>query len=578
MKTNITKFCTAAFGTMVGTLITIGAAAQVTYPYSGDFEAATTTVGATTTNNKSYASTDTVYMNGAKWIMPQVFMGTMLAADRKVGDRSGRMRSQPTELGQMFMAESVTQGVGQFSYKAARYGTDAIDSIDVFYSSNNGLTWNLVGTDPITDTIMATFSHAVNVGGNVRMKLQKRTFATARVNIDDIGFTSYAGPATQLNIVGNTPSGNNVSLTVDSITIEFSAAITAGTGDVKLFKVGQATAVTTFPVSAGAITGSRIKFSPIVLDNATSYYVLVDSAIVVSGAMANQAITDTNAWTFATEDTVTPPPPTPLTSLNEKFENCVNTEMGVFVSYSETGTANWRCSRFGRNKSNANADSFAVYINGGSTGGVSNANKDWLISNAPFDFSAMNQPMLSFWQNRRFGGNVTRKVLVSTDYIAGTDPSVATWVELNIPALANDPDSNIYKQVKDINLTAHKATPFYLAFTYECATDGAYELTYDDIRVDNAVGINNIKRGNVGIQVLGEATNSQINLNIDAIANDNVAVQLFDMLGRAVATKNVTVVSGANKVNLTNLDLGAGIYVIRVIGQNGFGSVKTVVK
>src|SRR5690606_5775712 len=105
---------------------------------------------------------------------------------------------------------------------------------------------------------------------------------------------------------------------------------------------------------------------------------------------------------------------------------CVNTEMGVFVSYSEVGANNtWRCSRFGRNKSTSGADSFAVYINGGSGAGVSNANKDWLISKAPFDFSAMNQPMLSFWQNRRFAGNVTRKVVVSTDYIAGTDPSAA---------------------------------------------------------------------------------------------------------------------------------------------------------
>src|SRR5690606_27951495 len=119
--------------------------------------------------------------------------------------------------------------------------------------------------------------------------------------------------------------------------------------------------------------------------------------------------------------------------------------------------------------------------------------------------------------------------------------------------------------------------PFYLAFTYECGTDGAYELTYDDIKVENAVSINNTKRGNVGIQVLGEARNNQINLNIDAIANDNVAVQLFDMLGRNVATKKVNVAVGANKVNLTNLNLGAGIYVIRVIGQNGFGSVQTVV-
>jgi len=145
--------------------------------------------------------------------------------------------------------------------------------------------------------------------------------------------------------------------------------------------------------------------------------------------------------------------------------------------------------------------------------------------------------------------------------------------------MASAPDSNVWSQVKDINLTAYKNTPFYLAFTYECGTNGAYELTYDDIKVENkTTGINTVKGASVDLQVLGMPTYNTIELNIDMKNSDKLEIGVFDMMGRRVAVRNHNAQAGSNRVSLTDLNLSTGMYVIQVMGQKGFGTVKAVVR
>lgn len=584
MKTNFTKVCAAAIGTMLLAGTGLNVNAQITYPYVGNFETANTTVGPTATSNKAYASLDTVTMNGAKWIMGGVYLGSMTTgSDRFNGDRSARVRltnNSTGSQGYLEMVSNLPNGAGVVSYKAGRYGTDNVDSIEVFYSINGGSSWTSVAVDPITDTALMTFNHTLNVAGNVRLKFQKKNAGSARVSFDDISVTSYSGTGTTvLFATAYTPTGSNVSLATDSLVVNFNQNLTAAAGSVKLYKVGSTTPVHTFLGTDAVITGSKAKFSPVTLENAASYYVTIDTNTFTYMTVGNTPVSNNTTWAFSTEDTVTPPPPTPLTSLDEKFLNCINTEMGVFVQYSEVGPNNtWRCSRFGRNKTNTNADSFAVYINGGSGAGVSVDNKDWLISKAPFDFSAMANPTLSFWQTRRYSGTATRKLMVSTDYVAGSNPATATWTEVSVPGLATVPTENTWTQISNVSLTTYKSTPFYLAFTYECGTTGTYELAYDDIKVENPTGIKTINGATLGVQVLGDATTNQINLNVEAKANDNIELQLFDLLGRKVATQKAAIQSGANRLSFTGLNLNAGMYVIRVISANGFGTVKAVVK
>ncbi|OJV54919.1 MAG: hypothetical protein BGO31_16400 [Bacteroidetes bacterium 43-16] len=635
MKTNITKVCAAAIGTMLLAGFSLNADAQLSLTgtsYTQNFNSIESGMptgwkvrtGATATALGTDVTASAILTPGATTVwnatgggfknfasgtpFATYASGTTALQGSETNRALGVRQVSATDMGVAFVLELAnTTNLANFDMS---FNLQSLDS-----TSARTATWVVdygVGANPTVFTPAAT-TGTVTTGGNTFSKNTVNVdFGTALNNqsgpvyirivvlaatagqqnrpstaIDDVSLT-WNGAATATNILATnyTPVGNNVPLATSQLMVKYDNPIAKGTGNFTLMKQGSATPATVVAVTSSAVTISNdstavIDLGAYNLENNTHYYVQAGAGVFTKtgGTLPSLAIADTTTWAFSTVDTVTPPPPTPLTSLDEKFLNCINTEMGAFVQYSEVGPNNtWRCSRFGRNKTSANADSFAVYINGGSSSTVSVENKDWLITKAPLDFSAMNAPSLSFWQNRRFGGTVTRRLVVSTDYVAGTNPANATWTTLNVPAMSSAPDSNVWRAVQNIDLSAYKSTPFYLAFTYECGTNGAYELTYDDIKVQEATSIKTVKGANMGIQVLGEATTNQINLNIDMKATENIELQLFDLLGRKVAAQKANLQSGANRVSFTNLNLNAGMYVIRVIGANGFGTVKAVVK
>lgn len=634
MKTNITKVCAAAIGTMLLAGLSLSADAQLSLTgtsYTQNFNtiesglptgwsvrtgATATALGTDATSTAILTPGSTTTWNATGGGFKNFASGTPFPTYA-----SGTAALQGTETNRALGIRQVTATNTEVAFVLQLANTANLNNFDLSFNlqsldstSPRTATWLVdyaVGANPTVFT-PATATGTLTTGGNTFTKNTINVdFGTALDNqsgpvyirivsltgtagtgnrpstaIDDFSLT-WAGAPTATNILAThyTPTGNNVPLTTSQLSVKYDNPIAKGTGNFTLIKHGSATPAAVIDVTSSAVTindsTAVISLGAYNLENNTNYFVHAGAGVLTKtgGTLPSLAIADSTTWAFKTEDTVTPPPPTPLTALNEKFLNCINTEMGVFVQYSEVGPNNtWRCSRFGRNKATSGADSFAVYINGGTNSGAVD-NKDWLITKAPLDFSAMNAPTLSFWQNRRFAGGVTRAIKVSTDYVAGTNPANATWTTLNVPAMASAPDSNVWKAVQNIDLTTYKGTPFYLAFTYECTTaSGAYELTYDDIKVEEATGIKTVKGANMGIQVLGEATTNQINLNIDMKANDNIELQLFDLLGRKVAAQKATVQGGANRVSFTNLNLNAGMYVIRVIGTNGFGTVKAVVK
>jgi len=431
------------------------------------------------------------------------------------------------------------------------------------------------------NTITASFGTALdNQAGPVYIRIAVLNPTTGSGNrpstaIDDYTLTwNGSGTATNILLTSKTPTGPNVPLATPALTLKFDNPIAAGTGSISLYKSGNPTAVYS-QASSGAAIGpdSTATFSGIVLENNTHYYVLLDGGAFTKtgGTLPSLAITDTTSWTFTTVDTVTPPPPTPMTTLDETFTGCTNNAMGVFVQYSAAGNKTWRCSTFGH------GDSASVYINAGSSSG-SEASEDWLISKAPFDFSAMTAPELSFWQKRRFGGNVIRTLKYSTDYTGG-NPADATWNDINVPALGSDPSTE-WSKVSDISLTSIKGTPFYLAFTYTCGTDSAYELTYDDVLVeeDGPIGIFGPSRGQLQLKVLGDATAAAINLGISLEKPEHLTVQLYDITGRRVYSEAIKALSGQGVYTLSNTGLKAGMYVIRVSNGKDSGVIKVMVK
>ncbi|GEM_PF-467132 len=632
MKTNITQVCAAAIGTMLLAGLTLKSNAQVSVTpgslnYTQDFNTLEngsafnyTTLPNGWAIHESRANANNQYRagTGSSNAGDTYSFGAASSTERALGGvASGNLS---TSFGVKFVnntgavitglnitykgeqwRDALVAGRDTLSFVYSTVATSVADTIPANWTSNAALTFVSIadGTTGGVTTLdgnaaannaIKTGTIAVNipVGGSIILKWIDLKVADANdgLAVDDLNVTFTTGSApvtTHILLQSTAPAqgATNVALTTNRLAMKFDSTVAAGTGNIKLVKTGGATQTFTVPSAAVTFVQDSVIVTGITLENNSDYHVEYDSTVAtnVAGTMRSLGIYNATTWMFSTVDTTTPPPPTPMTSLNETFATCqANQGSGVFTQFSETGAKFWGCSRFGR-KVTGGTDTTGVYINGGSGAGVSEANNDWLITNAPLDFSAMSNPTLSFWQKKRFDGTATRTIKVSTDFVFGTDPTTATWTTLTVPALNNAPTGdNTWSQVTGINLTAYKATPFYLAFTYECGTTGTYELTYDDIKVENPTGIKTINGATLGVQVLGEATTNQINLNVEAKANDNIELQLFDLLGRKVATQKANIQSGANRLSFTGLNLNAGMYVIRVISANGFGTVKAVVK
>jgi hypothetical protein len=490
--------------------------------------------------------------------------------------------------GKQWRRGNVGTNVDSLLFKYSTTATDIADTASSLWINHSDLTLSSIYTQAATASGLAlngdsaVFSITktgiipVNIAPNQTLCLAwidyNITGTDDGLSIDDLSitFTTNSTPIiTNILLTDKTPTGNNIALTTNTLTAKYDHAIAAGTGNIELYKVGTTTPVLTVDVTSTDVTiaDSTATISGVVLENASA-----GAFTKTGGTLPSLGLSDNTTWAFATVDTVTPPPPTPLTTLNETFTNCTNEAMGVFVQYSVTGAKTWRCSTFGRN------DSAAVYINGGSATGVSEANEDWLISKAPFNFSALQKPVLSFWQKQRFTGEATRALKVSTNYVPGTNPNDATWTTIPIQALTAQPGTD-WNEVKDIDLTAHKATPFYIAMTYTCGTEGTYELTYDDIKVaEGIVGIADYSRGSLSLQVLGDATANQINLGVSLKEAAPLQVEVYDITGRKVQTAAFQATAGKGTYVLQNGNLRAGMYIIKVSNGTVFGSVKAMVK
>ena len=505
-----------------------------------------------------------------------------------------------TSIAITYQGEQWRRGTATNDTLLFRYSTTAANIADTAaaqWTENGALTLNTIYNGTPSDVAIngngagnftsKTGTLTVNIpnGGSFLMEWVDKNVAGTDdgLSVDDLSVTFTTGTppvATNIYILNKTPQGNGTPLSANALTVKFDNPIAAGTGQVQLFKSGSSTAVSTFTVPSASVTisDSTATLSGITLENNTRYYVhmAAGSFTKTGGTLPCLAINDTTTWWFKTVDTTTAPPPTPLTSLNETFAGCINSAMGVFVQYSVAGNKTWRCSSLNYHGS---SDTSSVYINGGSAAGVSESNEDWLISKAPFNFSAMSAPELSLWQYRHFEGAATRTVKVSTNYVAGANPNTATWTTLSVPAMGNTPALDTWEQISGIDLTPYKATPFYLAFTYTCGTTGAYELTYDDIVVANkTLGIFSPNRGKLALQVLGDATASAINLGITLDKAGELGVQIFDLTGRRVHHENIKVNSGKSVYTITNTNLQSGMYVIRVSNGADYGTIKAVVK
>jgi len=524
-----------------------------------------------TLTKSSYAAA-TVTLNGMDWIFAGSNAGNT-ANDFKIGNRSARLAGTTSaatnsDTSKIEMSNNKPGGIGDISFVYKQYGTDANQIQWLVQWSDDGVIWHTMDTIKGNDT-QQIFSHSLNEP-DARIRVYAWNFMSGsanskRLNIDSLALTD--NPVITLSILGKTPVGHGITIATDSIKITFSEPIIAGSGELNLFKTGNANPIYTGTATTAIIHGNEAVFHGVALANATNYQATLDASSFMFNGVGHPSI-NLGDWTFKTIDTL------PQTFLNETFTDCnqgIN-QLGIFQQYSVSGAQAWGCTSF------AHDDAYAVYVNGGYSSGYSEENEDWLISSVPFDFSGMTNPNLSFWQMARFDGTVNRTIKISSDYLSGSNPLSANWITLNVPALDTMPRANSWSEINGIDLTNYKSTPFYLAFTYECGTSGAWELSYDDIKIQNPTSIAAQNNGGLDIRVLGIPTTSQIILGLSMEYAGMVNAKIIDMTGRMVHFKNFQVSSGQSTHTISNLSLNSGIYVILLSNEKQVGVIKILVK
>lgn len=564
-----------------GLTVSQAADAQIVYPYTVDFETATTTP-----SSKSYNSNDTIVANGGKWTMPGVFLGTMqpVATEFRNGTFSARVRSvdNPTPVSQAIMTlhTDLPLGADSLKFSYAKYGSDLESKFFVQYSINQGSSWNIIG-DTVTvngaAAVPSVFAAHVNQTSPIRFRIIKVNATTARFNIDDIRVTP-AAQATNISLTNNTPTGT-IFPSVDAMTLTFNEDVVAGTGNVTLHEVGGTPVVFDVTTSQDiTIVNNVVTIDNVTLAPSKSYFVTFDSTAFVSNSNLKSAgIYDSLTWTFNTT-------PASLQNFTEDFANCGTNLLGIFTQQSLEGNAEFFCDSYQDSAATFNPP--YVTINGG-TGSESFLNEDYLVTAVPVDITALNVKTVNLYyaEKRRFGGDgVKRGIYYSQDYTGNA--STATWIAINDSLDLPTPTGTFLRRSNNITSKVDVTKPFYLAFKYESIADTTnrnWSWSLDNIELevieqDSSININPIAKNDVHVSVIGVAKTNEIKVRVAALENLEATFSIFDMNGRQILVDNTAIKMGTQLLTINNVNLNTGMYVLRLNTKLGAKSVKFVVE
>lgn len=568
---NFIKVLSAA---VIGTLCATTADAQIVYPYVMDFEN-------TNPATKAYASTDTIVGNNLKWVMPGTYLGTPVSGSDFYNDaKSARVRltnNSTGTQGYLEMVEDLPLGADTLSFYVAMYGSETGDSVLVQYSTNQGATWTNLSQVAITGTHSAGQKVTLipNISSPIRFKFSKVKSTNVRINLDDIRVTP-AAQATNLVLTNFSPTGM-VHPSTDVITMTFNEDVALGTGNITLFEAGAGSVQYDVTTSQDvSVVNNVVTISNVALQPNKSYYVRYDSAAIVGDVSGLKApgIYDNTTWTFSTTALA-------LQNFEENFDNCNASAMGIFVAESLAGTQTWFCDTYNDTTSNFNPP--YVTINGG-TGSASFENEDYLITSIPVDLSGMDVEKVNLYyaEKRRFGGNgVTRGIYYSADYAGNAATATWTAIESNLEAIATT--GTFIRRTKDITSKIDVTKPVYLAFKYESIEDADTSVNWswslDDIEmevIEKGTAINPLKANSIYMDVLGIARGGEVNVRVASVEDMTAQLTVYDISGRKVYTQPAALKTGTQVVTIHNVNLNAGMYVIKLDSSKGSKVVKFI--
>lgn len=163
-------------------------------------------------------------------------------------------------------------------------------------------------------------------------------------------------------------------------------------------------------------------------------------------------------------------------------------EAGIqqFSTFNAASNRNWQHDTF-----TAEGITASATMNG--FGGDTDSD-DWLISpEIDLTLTEFTGAIFSFNSRVRYDG-MNLVVMLSTDYVDGTDPATATWVEASdyhLPTDGNGSDGSAFESSSDINISAYLGQTMHIGFHYlttraEANNNGAWYI--DDFIVQANAG------------------------------------------------------------------------------------------
>nr|WP_276900860.1 lamin tail domain-containing protein [Pedobacter kyonggii] len=424
-------------------------------------------------------------------IAPKGFYLIQLAAgaggtvDLPTPDKTGTLNLSGT-TGKVLLSNSVTSQTG-----ANPVSVNIIDKVG--FGTANGYE----GTAPAPATTNTS-------------SIERKASSTSNATTMGVGGTEefagngYDSDENSLDFVLRPPNPQNASVTepasmsgpylvVTPKTLAFSnqAINTTSAAKTYVLSAGNLTNATTLTTAAPySISKDNITFSTTlsysVADLATNQTVYVKFRPTVVGNSIGAILHASSGATSVSLSLTGPAVDPNQTAFN--FENCTTVGSAAlsdgFYQYSVTGAQTWGCTTtFGHDAADptgvASAGN-ALQINGYSSGNI--LNEDWLISPA-LNITSFNYAILSFWTRSAFAGDKLQ-LKISTNYTGSGSPALATWTSLD----GKFPETGSDKWTKsdNIDLSAYKGTPVYVAIVYNSTTSSASRWTVDDFAVTNS--------------------------------------------------------------------------------------------
>lgn len=525
----------------------------------------------TTPSNKAYNSNDTVTAGGKKWTMLGARLGAADNGDFKFDDRSVRLGKENENTGYngcLTMQEDYPFGIHDIYFWGAMYGTHTNGAVDVFTSTNGGVSWTNEATFQLpVNSQPELFNVHKHYYGNVRIKICKSDAGSGIINLDSIYIEQMAVPPATLDLQYKYPTGANINPNyVDSLMLTYNQHIEIGTsGNITLIEENGPTTTFAFNDPNINVYDEYIIVNNINLQPSKTYKVLVDAGFVNSeyANLPNNAIV-MNEWQFSTNigayDSFHIATNAPC-GTNDTFDNVlVRRDLNVNAD-------KWQCI-------NENGKTFYSMKANITSGSNYAENEDWLVT--VFPINIQDSMILSFEETRiGSGSNTTRGVYYTTDY-KGSVNTVSWTPLLTLPALTENVTT---KRTVDLSNLPDLA---YIGFKYtnqQSNTNPPYEWRINNIQLykDINIAINEINKETFSVKVLDISTTSLIQLAIHAQSTNSAKIVLYDITGKLIHEQKVDLNQGDQIIKLENKVYSAGMYLIKVYNETFDHTVKVPV-